>query len=179
MNDDAILSFSEADVVNTELSGFILEIAERLVGKIYLLVYKHHEIQIGIIENREIRIERKEELTRDYLKELRVFSINGEFYIWKQKQELKYRLRIDDEGDKTEKIYEEDHFMWGNSLENDRNTIYEQNQGMELNLPFEVSCDQLPLKYRVRNYYDYDKNGLIQFKDARLVCFLDKDGEEI
>ncbi len=179
MTEKKIKSFAESGSVSTDVCGFILEkISDKLNGKIYLLVYKHHEVQIGMIENGQIRIDRKEELIPEYLKELRVFSENGELYIWKQNQELKFRLRTDDKGDPVY-IYKEDHFMWGNKVQKDGCIIYEENRGMKIHLPFAVSDKQLPLKYRVWNYYDYDANGLIQFKDARLLCFLDKNGKEI
>ncbi len=179
MNEETMQSFVETGVVNTDVSGFVLEkTAEKLRGKIYLLMYKHHEVQIGMIKDGQIEIERADELTSEFLKELRVFSENGELYIWKQNQELKYRLRTDDEGNDTFKIYEEEHFMWGNAKK-DEYTIHEKNRGMEFKFPFHIDEKQLPLKYTVQNYYNYDENGLIQFKDARLVCFLHKDGEKV
>lgn len=180
MDEKTIKSSAENGSGNTDVCSFILEkIKDKLNGKIYLLAYKHHEVQIGMIENGQIRIERQQELTRDYLKELRVFSQNGELYIWKQKQELKYRLRLDNAGEATEHIYDEDHFMWGNKIQDDRRTVYEEHRGMKFKMPFDISDSQLPLKYTARNYYDYDNNGLIRFFDARLVCFLDKNGKEL
>lgn len=176
--DEKIPSLSETGTVNTDICGFILEkSAEKLRGKVWLLAYKHHEIQIGMIEDWQIKAERADELTPEYLRELRVFSKNGELYIWKQHQELKYRLRTDGEG-QTEKIYEEDHFMWGNAKKDDH-TISEKGRGMEFRFPADIAENRLPLKYKVRNYYDYDENGLIQFRDARLVSFSDKNGEEV
>ncbi len=51
---------------------------------------------------------------------------------------------------------------------------------MQFTFPFPVAQDRLPLKYAVRNYYKYDENtGLIQFYDARLVKFCDKNGTPI
>ncbi len=174
-------SVKKGFVNKDDICGFITEnTVGKLNGNIYALIYKHHKVQIGIIQGSNIEIERKEELTPEFLKELRVFSQNGELYVWKQGREFKYRLRIDGENKgKEEKVYEQEYFMWGNGLKKDGCTIYERNRGMELKFPFHVEKKQLPLKYRVRNYYDYDKNGLIRFKDARLVCFLDNNGEEL
>ena len=163
------------------LQEFILKMAQPLTGITYVLLYKYHEIQIGMIEDGQIVIERKNELIPENLKELRVFSENGELYIWKQRQELKYRLRVDNgkTGEKVN-IYSEQHFMWGNkvcSKDKDGRLIYEENRGMKFTFPFPVDEDRLPLKYEVRNYYKYDENtGLIQFEDARLMKLLDKKG---
>lgn len=165
-----------------DLQAFILEKAKHLAGITYVLLYKYHEVQIGLIQGGQIVIDRKDELTPENLKELRVFSENGELYIWKQNRELKYRLRIDNgkEG-KEVNIYPEQHFMWGNKVcQQDDKLIYEENRGMQFKFPFPMTEDRLPLQYEVRNYYRYDKNtGLIQFEDARLVKFCDKNGTPI
>ena len=183
MEEQRILSYVKNEPQKIEnLQKFILKMAQPLTGIRYVLLYKYHEVQIGLIEGGQIVIERADELTSKYVKELRVFSENGELYIWKQQQELKYRLRIDN-GKTGEKvyIYPEQHFMWGDEHDQqDPQTVYEKNRGMRLRFPCDVSKKALPLKYEVRNYYKYDKNtGLIQFEDARLVKFCDKNGTPI
>jgi CRISPR-associated protein (TIGR03984 family) len=183
MEEQRILSYVKNEPQKIEdLQAFILEKAKPLAGITYVLLYKYHEVQIGLIQGGHIVIERADELTPKNLKELRVFSENGELYIWKQNRELKYRLRIDN-GKTGEKvyIYPEQHFMWGDEHDQqDPQTVHEKNRGMRLRFPCDVSKKALPLKYEVRNYYKYDKNtGLIQFEDARLVKFCDKNGTPI
>ena len=158
----------------------------RLTGTIWLLVHNHHNVQIGLRQNGKFLSGGKEaELNPDYLKELRVFSENGELYIWKQQGELYYRLRIDN-GKKGEpvNVYPETHLMWGNKVdEHDPQRIYEENRGMTFHFPLPIDDqERLPLQYEVYNYYrfDYDEKtqegtGLIQFYDARLVGFFDNN----
>lgn len=175
INSVKIIALEHKDVQAESAIADVLvqKIGDYLKPPIYLLVYKHHEIQIGMIDNGQIVLERQEELTRDYLKELRVFSEQGELHIWKQQGQFKYRLRVDGEGDQVN-VYEETHLMWGLEKDNDR-TISEPNRGMRLTLPlpFNVKDAVLPLRYTVRNYFDYDDNGLIRFNDARLVRISD------
>lgn len=180
MRPKVIRSSVETGTVETDLNKFILDKVKQLSDQFYLLVYKHHEVQIGTISNGEIKIDREDELKPELIKELRVFSKNSELYIWMQDMDIiKYRLRIDDENKGKEvAIYEEKHLMWGNRIENDDVTVYEKNRGMRFKFPFPVLQKQLPLKYQVKNYISFDKSGLIQFDDARLVSFLDCDGKE-
>lgn len=164
---------------NIEVASFLLEKSQQLGDQIYLIVYKHHEVLIGSIENRTLNLTRPEELTPEYLKELRMFSKDGELYLWNQGGKFKYRLRLDNQGEQSD-IYDEEHFMWGtNLLDEDEYTVVEPNRGMRLSFPFFINDKKLPLKYHVRNYLDYDENGQIQFYDARLVNFLDSKGKEL
>lgn len=169
--------------INQDLGDFLVKKSGKLGGKVFLVVYKHNEVLIGKIDNSGIDLENKKELQIDFLKELRMFSEKGELYIWNQGDQLGYRLRIDQEQDDPaeSKIsrYDEAHFMWGKKVKNG-NFIYEKDRGMELKLPFNVTKDDLPLKYLIRNYFEYDEeDGMIRFIDARLVNFLNKQGKEI
>lgn len=181
INSVKIIALEHKDVQAESAIADVLvqKTGDYLKPPIYLLVYKHHEIQIGMIDNGQIVLERQEELTRDYLKELRVFSEQGELHIWKQQGKFKYRLRVEEEkGNIT--VYDETNVMWGlEPNKADNRVIEEPGRGMSLQLPFSVTKTQLPLKYTVRNYFDYDDNGLIRFNDARLVQFLDYAGQSL
>ena len=188
MAEQEILSCVKNEPQNIEnLREFMLQTAAPLTGIKYVLLYKYHTIQFGLLEQDHIEIEDIAELTPQYVKEVRVFSENGELHIWKQHHELKYRLRLDGEGDKKVFIYPEEHCMWGNKVsQKDIHLIYEENRGMQFRFPFPVAESRLPLKYEVRNYYTYDYDpithegtGLIRFCDARLVRFLDKDDQPL
>lgn len=161
----------------TDILDYINQKCKQLGDLIYLLVFKHHEVQIGLIRKGEITLDRQEELIPDLIKEIRAFSKAGELYIWNQGGELKSRLRIDGSGDKKLDIYRETHAMWGNKKTG--NTIYEEKRGMELKIPFHVDESKLPLQYSVKNYYKFDGDGLIQFQDARFVEFLDSNGNAL
>ena len=166
--------------MNKNIGDFLIEKSKQIGDKPFLLVYKHHEVLLGQVKENEIQLECKKQLTVEYLKELRMFSETGELYIWNQKGKFNYRLRIDEDESGIDHIYEESHYMWGNEPdENNKNTALEPNRGMRLKFPFSLQNKKLPLKYLVRNYFDYDDNGQIRFYDARLVKFLDAAGEEL
>ena len=166
--------------MNKNIGDFLIEKSKQIGDKPFLLVYKHHEVLLGQVKDKSIHLEQEDQLTVEYLKELRMFSKTGELYIWNQKGKFNYRLRIDEDEAGNDHIYEEAHYMWGNEPDdNDKNTALEPNRGMRLKFPFSLQNKKLPLKYVVRNYLDFDHNGQIQFYDARLVKFLDADGEEL
>jgi CRISPR-associated protein (TIGR03984 family) len=169
----------KGDIDGEDIRDFLLRKSPQLHGPVYLLVYKHHEISIGVIRQGEICIEHPEQLTPQYLKELRMFSKNGELYLWNQAGNPKYRLRID-EGEGSNYIYDEEHIMWGDKPdENDECAVEETNRGMRLKFPFPVNNKKRPFKYRVRNYLQEDeKTGILSFFDARLMYLLDAQGEE-
>jgi len=169
-----------------ELSQFLLHCIRDnatqealLRSPVYMLVYKHHEIQIGMMVEGKIVLERPEELKPEMLKELRLFSEQGELYLWKQRQTFHYRLRVDDAAGEKSHVYMERHLMWGLEKDGDGRTVVEPNRGMRLTMPFQVKDAKLPLKYDVQNYFEYDKNGLIQFYDARLVRLLDSTDQTL
>jgi|GEM_PF-2000877 len=179
---DIIKSICENGNVDEAMESFLLGKSKSLEKDIYLVVYKHHEVLIGEVKEGELILECKNELNSDYLKELRMFSPRGELYTWNRRGTFKYRLRIDDiKTGKNENIYDEAHYMWGAKQDkSDEFAAIEPNRGMRLKFPFKVEDDILPLKYRVRNYFEYEKEtGLIRFYDARLVTFLDSTGKEL
>jgi CRISPR-associated protein (TIGR03984 family) len=174
-----IKSTKEAGEVNMTVLDFLKSTTASLTGRIYLLVYKHHEILLGQVQDGEILVKKPEELTPEYLQEMRMFSPNGELYLWNQNGKINYRLRLDEQGDITNR-YDEEHFIWGQKTEKkDDHTVMEVNRGMRLTLPFPVNNNECPLKYRVRNYLEFDDDGQIRFYDARLITFLNTHGEEL
>lgn len=177
-----ISSTSNNGEVDKEMEPFLLERSKHLKGRVYLVVYKHHEVVFGEVKDGALILERKEELTPEYLKELRMFSFNGELYTWNRGGSFKYRMRIDTPDDKGEQhVYDERHYMWGDRVDkHDEFTAVEPNRGMRLTFPFKVNSKALPLMYGVRNYLKYDEEtGLIRFYDARFVEFLDAGGKEL
>lgn len=165
--------------VDMDTADFLSSKSTLLGNRIYLLVYKHHEVLIGEVRDGRIKLERPQELSVHYLKELRMFSSTGELYLWNRRGQLKYRFRMDNEGSETHR-YDEEHFMWGNRADNKNDhAVIEVNRGMRITFPFPVCDNDLPLKYLVRNYLEFDKHNQVVFYDARLVAFLDKFGKEI
>lgn len=176
---EEINSRVETGIVKTNMVEFLEETSTILTGKIFILVHKHHEVLIGSVQDQKVVIANPEQLCPDYLQEMRMFSPSGELFIWNHHGQLKYRLRIDQQGEKTNH-YDEVHFMWGKKMdETDDHTLIEPNRGMRLTFPFTVEEKDGPLKYHVRNYLDFDEHGHIRFYDARLITFLKEDGKEL
>jgi CRISPR-associated protein (TIGR03984 family) len=171
----------EKGELKKDIGDLLVEKSTKPGSPIFLIVHKHHEVSIGEVKEKTIHLECAQELTPMLLKELRMFSKNGELYIWKYEDKFNYRLRIDEEKEGDQYIYDEEHFMWCDKPgKDDDYTVYETNRGMRLKLPFPIKDEsKLPLKYLVRNYLTYDENGLIHFYDARLMTFLDANGEEL
>lgn len=158
-------------------------IAARL-GKsddIFLLIHTYTQVYIGKLNETDLP------LHTENLEELRLFSAIGELHVWKQDSELLNRLRIDkdtvrgDEKVEEHYIHEECHVMWGTDVGPHGDwSLLKEARGTNIRIPFQISTtDQLPLKYKVCNYAIFDDNGIIQFKDARLCGFVDKDGQPI
>ncbi|MGV9205924.1 MAG: CRISPR-associated protein Csx19 [Promethearchaeia archaeon] len=160
---------------------------------VFLVLYKVNEVLIRTpISIEELESIVQEEMNPKFLKEFRLFSNQAEFHLWKIGQKYAWRYRIDSldkENDtsyekkkeefKKEKIYEEEHIMWGTNFKNNEKIIVEKARKMSLESPFNInSKDELPIKYLVRNYYtNNENNGLIEFFDSRLVKFK-KRGEQ-
>lgn len=105
---------------------------------------------------------------------VRIFNASEELHFFKYQGKSLSRLKKDTEN---EPIYIQEPFLWGSKL--DGRAVYEPSRGMRLELPFQVTEQQLPLRYRVINHYEFDDNGQLRFTDARLSHFLDRDGNEL
>lgn len=180
---------------DSDLTTFIsktimpIEDGERRVllkGTVWLLAYLHHIVRIGLWQDGKLLFDGIEtDVDPNHLKEMRVFSENGELYIWKQDTEFRFRLRLDnDSAGKEVHVYQETHYMWGNSSDAQKpGWVSEGNRGMAFHFPVPVTQEQLPLRYEVCNYYNFDDEitpdgtGQIQFYDARLLNFLDGAGQ--
>lgn len=168
--------------LNADLIAFLTEkIKVHFTTPGLLLVHSHDAISLYKIENSSIS-EPETRLTSLLLAnilQLRLFSGQGELYMWNTEPNFQWRLRMDAQESSPEShIYEEAHYIWGTNVAERENHFYliEEHRGMQIQVPFPIRKDQIPLKYRVRNYFRYDEDGLIDFYDARLVNILDKNG---
>ena len=155
---------------NGNLKDFILnKIQEFKITNPFILIYNVNSVLLGLIENNIFPFD-NDEIDFEYLTELRVFSKEGEIYIWKDEDSYKYRVKNDDDSE----FFERKYYMWGNEIKN--NYLYEKNRGIRIglsdNLLNRIKLDDLPLKYSVRNYFKYNDLGLIEFCDSRLVNIL-------
>ncbi len=162
--------------INQDLKQFLLDKANtKLGGNCLLIVYKFNEVFIGSINGGKITIINDDEFTVEYIKEIRMFSEEGELHLWKIFNDFRWRLRIDNEGEQKYNVYEEEHYIWGTKVKNEK-ILEEAPRGIKIIFPFSINDQNLPLKYLVRNYFKYDNDGLIVFKDARLVKIMNNDG---
>ena len=63
--------------------------------------------------------------------------------------------------------------------EKENGALLKEERGTNIEIPYKIKKEDLPIKYKVRNYFTYDENGLIKFYDARLIEFVNKEGEAL
>jgi CRISPR-associated protein (TIGR03984 family) len=142
-----------------------------------ILFYKYNEVIFGKYLNGELEIPSGTEVTLSEIVELRAFSTEAELHLWTYNRQKLWRLRIDGVGDICN-VYDETHILWGTKVEHESDLI-EEFRGMRFTLPVKITNAALPLKYRVRNYFTFDEDGLIQFIDGRLIGLINNKGDII
>jgi hypothetical protein len=107
--------------------------------------------------------------TSDNIENIRVFSQKGEIYTWHYNGRFQWRMRIDNEGS-DENVYSQ-YFYFS---EKEKPGKIPDGSPEYKGYSFHKSIDsgKIPAGYVVRNYFTYDKTGLINFNDARIVSFL-------
>jgi hypothetical protein len=98
----------------------------------------------------DFSVETLNAIQSEWIQSLRLFNEHTELYLWRQQNKYRYRLRVDGEGETI------DHFD---------QTCY----------TIQRSPHQFPAKYSVRHYLDYDKQGILDFVDARLLRFKEQE----
>ncbi len=172
-----IRSQTETGIVVKGLGDFIVEQLERLGRKAEFVLYTHNEVVIGKVLDKQLFPQK--DFGEIYFKEIRIFNKKAELHIWRYNGNFNYRIRIDGESE-LENIYEEEHIVWGTDIEEKENgALLKEERGTNIEIPYKIKKEDLPIKYKVRNYFTYDENGLIKFYDARLVEFVNKEGEAL
>jgi CRISPR-associated protein (TIGR03984 family) len=158
-----------------------------------ILLQKDYEVLLGIATKDAIRFYRDNKFDKEHIIDIRVFDKNGELHIWKINDNFYYRFKKDDfEIDKNvghnervlkdKKIFMEYPIVFGSTIEkvDEKWTILkERERGIKIYFPYYISQEQLPIRYKVYNYYDFDEDGILRFYDARLCGFFDKDFKEL
>ncbi len=109
------------------------------------------------------------------IKEARIFNNDGELKVWTSNGIIKERY-INKEDIKFN-IFHDQMVLWGNKV--NQNLLIEKDRGIEIKLPINIAQDELPLTLHVDNYFEYNRDGLIVFKDARLVKITNNLNEEV
>jgi len=166
----------EVNMIEQKIKDFCLN------TKCYILAYKTYEVIVGKIENNEIMFY-ESNLDPEQLLELRVFNDCKELHIWKVDNSFYGRERIDGVGDEEKNVYEEDHLLEGKEMfEAESGWVLLKNKdiGYQVYYPFDfkkLSGSNVYLK--IKNYYDFDNDGLIVFNDARLCGFYNSEKQRV
>ena len=163
------------------LCSFLTGEEIKKLGRCFLTLVHTNDSVFFSLERAEKLSESLKALSADSLRELRAFNESGELHIWKGCGGIGWRLRIDDSS-KMENTYDEEHVLWGDEIaeENGEGLILkESGRGFSFRAPLFAKTPSLPLKLLVRNYYDFDEDGLLRFFDARLVYLKDRKGGEV
>lgn len=140
----------------------------------WILIYSHSEVILEKLNNLSNKVK---ELNLSDIKEARVFNENDELKIWNYQGETKRRL-FSNKKNTDYKEYEENMLLWGNKVK-DNNVLQDSVKKNKIEFPIDISKYTLPLKVKVKSYYEFDDNGLIIFKDARLIKILDNENKEV
>ncbi len=146
----------------------------------FVVAYLTNGVYIGRYRGGEFEFHDTVDLNPDYIVRLRIFSENEELYIWKTRDQLKGRLRIDTDREKTQvPVVDAYQVLWGTDkkeLKAGWTRIFED-RGTELILPFsEITIDNKKkrLFLKTRNYIDFHpKTHLATYTDCRFVGFFD------
>jgi len=84
------------------------------------------------------------------LQELRLFSPAGELRLWRDGEGFCYRLRTENGSGVPAECFDQTHLTWDDQRRRDFD---------------------LPERYTVRTYVEYDDDGIARFVDARLMAF--------
>ncbi len=107
----------------------------------WMLVYAHDNV---ILEKVDLSSDMIKNLSLNDIKETRIFNKNDELKIWNYQGDTKSRLFSETNQSDYEEPYEEIMLL-------------------------QDCFKKLGKEIKVKNYYKYDENGLIQFQDARLT----------
>lgn len=147
----------------------------------YLVAYLDYKVLIGLYhpKKRQMIFADGETLESKYIQKLRVFDSSKELLIWRSKDRLKGRIRIDGEGEEIE-VVEANQVLWGTRLVDIRNNFAEitEDRGTTLILPItnlDIDNHIKRIFIKTRNYIGYTPNYQATYIDCRFVGFSFKD----
>jgi CRISPR-associated protein (TIGR03984 family) len=166
---------SKEGVHITDWEGLWGLIREYLSKDAYLLAYLNYKVLVGRLQDKQPEFYAGETFDPKYLLQLRVFSEEEEFTLWKRSEALfSSRFRTDREGERCE-VVEAAQLVWGDvkAIEPDWVRVKDNGRGMELVIPWTGPVNKGDrIKIRTRNYVGYSNMGQAGYIDCRLVDFL-------
>ena len=143
---------------------------------VFLISQSYNAVQVGAVLNGCLKITAP--IDPQYLIDLRLFCSQGELHIWRIDNGLRHRVRIDSgDGQPNMWIKDEYHGMWGTEVEPDRDGwMLIEKRIKPIWVPFKA---EPYMTYKVRNYFDFDEDGLACCRDARLCEFFYKNHQPV
>lgn len=147
------------------ISSLIKERSKSITGDIWCLLHLTDAVRILGLRQGLAEIDKAETWK---IRVLRVFGENGEIHVWRTGEEFSWRVREDGVGDLTE-YADQEQFLWGDKADSDGQSVVESGRGNRIVFSVPVTQWNLPVKMTVRNYIDYQEDGLLHFIDARVT----------
>lgn len=146
------------------ISSLIRERSKSITGDIWCLLYLTDAVRILELRQGLAKIDKTDTWK---IRELRVFGENGEIHVWRTGEEFSWRVREDGVGEKIE-YADQEQLLWGDKADSDGLSVVDSGRGNRIVFSVPVTNWNLPVKMTVRNYIDYQEDGLLQFIDARI-----------
>ncbi len=145
----------------------------------FVVAYLDYKVLIGRIKNNNFQFYKNETFEDKYIQRLRLFNKEKELLVWKYKDCLKGRMRIDSEGNETY-VVDTSQMLWGTDKEElgDGWTRLFEERGPELIIPYKnvkIDNKKSRLFLKTRNYIDFHKDiRQATYIDCRFIEFTDK-----
>lgn len=154
---------------------------ENLISKIFqsdgfVVAYLDYKVLIGKINKSKLEFFEGETFLPKFVKKLRAFNYEKEFFLWRENKGFSARLRIDEIGVEIP-VIEAKQILWGTKnppLDVSGYTKLYEDRGTEIVLPFaslEVD-EQNRVAIKTRNYIIDNEFGQCSYNDTRFVEFL-------
>jgi CRISPR-associated protein (TIGR03984 family) len=167
-----IKSYSEPASISS------IDVALRLFNSTgYVVAYLDYKVLIGKINNNKFEFYNSKNIYEKYIQRLRLFNEQKELLIWRGKNGLEGRLRLDDEGSEIF-VVDACQVLWGTKKQELNNgwTKLSEDRGTELILPFkglDVNDKEKRVFLKTRNYVDFhNKTQQATYIDCRFVKFV-------
>jgi len=141
-----------------------------------VVAYLDNKVLIGSYKDGTFRFRDNKSLDFNFIQKMRIFNDNEELLLWRRKDSLNGRLRIDGEGEETD-IVEVNQVLFGTTSEKtgDGYIKLSEERGTEIILPdknYQVDTKKKRVAIKTRNYIGYTENLQATYKDVRFVKFI-------
>ncbi len=142
-----------------------------------IVAFLDYRVLIGTYENGNCNFHENKTIDPKYIQRLRVFNETKELHLWRTREDLKGRLRMDSEGNGSD-VVDAYQILFGTLSEPSGNyTRISEERGTELFLPFQdLEIDvkkekEARIAVKIRNYIGYNSVFQATYKDCRFIGF--------